>query len=302
MAYELSSEQMDVYSRQIVLKDIGYEGQLKLRKGRVCIVGLGGLGCPIATQLTAMGVGYLRLVDRDVIEVSNLHRQHLYDRETLGYPKVEVAVKKLKKLNVDVELEPLPLSLNTNNAQKIIEDVDVVVDGLDRIEPRYAINRACVKLGIPYVFGAAIEAFGNVSTIIPYETPCLECFYPSLRNELLPTCGVVGVHPSAIGVTSSLETSETVRILLKEKPLLANRLLYVNLRDLEFDRINITRLEDCPVCGKNPKEPQTHLEWKLIEEVCGRSGKKSFIITPKENLEIDTVSYTHLTLPTKRIV
>jgi len=283
---ELPEEEFETYSRQIVLKDIGYEGQLKLRKSRVCIVGLGGLGCPLAVQLTAMGVGYLRLVDRDVVERSNLQRQHLYDVKTIGYPKVEVAARKLGDLNPDVEIEPTTVSINTDNGEDVLKGVDVVADGLDRIETRYVVNRACVKLGIPYVFGAAVEAFGNASTIIPGKTACLECFFPNLRDELLPTCGAVGVHPSVLGVVSSLEVSEVTRLIIGEKPLLADRLIYCDLRHLTFDKISVSRLEDCPVCGsKSPRSPAP-VRRKFVEEICGRSGKRVFVIIPKENLEL----------------
>lgn len=124
---ELSEEGLEFYSRQIVLKDLGYEGQLKLRGAKACIMGLGGLGCNVATQLTAMGVGCLRLVDRDVVELSNLQRQHLYSVDFTGLPKVGVAAKKLGALNPNVEIEPLPLSLNVDNAEDIIRDMGVVV-------------------------------------------------------------------------------------------------------------------------------------------------------------------------------
>ncbi|MEM3630751.1 MAG: HesA/MoeB/ThiF family protein, partial [Nitrososphaerota archaeon] len=146
----LSNEELEFYSRQIVLSEIGYNGQLKLKNAKVCIVGLGGLGSPAALQLAAMGIGYLRLVDFDTVEISNLQRQYLYDIDSLGYPKVEVAAKKLNKLNPNIEIEPLPLSLNVNNAEEIIKGMDVVIDGLDAMAPRYAINRACLKLKIPY--------------------------------------------------------------------------------------------------------------------------------------------------------
>jgi len=284
---ELSEEELEVYSRQIVLSDIGYEGQLKLRNAKVCVIGLGGLGCPTSFQLTAMGVGYLRLVDRDVVERSNLHRQYLYDVNSLGYPKVEVAAKKLNELNPDVEMDLVPLSLNVDNAEDVIRGVDVVIDGLDRIEPRYVINRACVKLRIPYAFGAAIESFGNVTMIVPNETPCLECFYLDLRDEVLPTCAIAGVHPSVLGIVSSLQVSEAIRLIIGEKPHLANKFLYCDLRNMAFDEITISRLEECPVCGVKPASPPRPLRRKFIEEVCGRGGKKVYVITPRENLEIN---------------
>lgn len=287
---DLSEEELETYSRQIVLKDLGYKGQLKLRKAKICVIGLGGLGCTASIQLAAMGVGYLRLVDRDIVERSNLHRQYLYDVGSLGYPKVEVAAKKLDALNPDVEIEPLPLSLNEDNAADIIKGVDVVLDGLDGVEPRYAINRACVKLHIPYVFGAAIEVFGNVSTIIPGKTPCLECLYYDVRDEILPTCALVGVHPAVLGIVSSVEVSEAVRVINEEKPHLAGSLLFCDIRNMSFDRVPFSRRQDCPVCGLKPKGPPTPLKRNLIEEVCGRGGERVFLVTPRENLEIEMES------------
>jgi len=283
----LSEEELEYYSRQIVLKEIGYNGQLKLKGAKACIVGLGGLGCSIATQLTAMGVGYLRLVDRDIVEPSNLQRQHLYTMSALGYPKVEVAARRLRELNPNVELEPLPLTLNAETTEKTIRGVDVVVDGLDRMEPRYAVNRACVKLGVPYVFGAAIMTYGNISTIIPGETPCLECFYGNLKDEALPTCAVVGVHPSVISLVASIEVAEAIRILLNERPKLASKLLYCDLESLSMDEVSLSCLEDCPVCGAKPRSPPAPLTQSTVEEICGRGGKRTFIINPRKSLELD---------------
>jgi len=290
----LSEEELEYYSRQIVLKEIGYNGQLKLKGAKACIVGLGGLGCHIATQLTAMGVGHLRLVDRDIVELSNLQRQHLYTVGTLNYPKVEVAARRLRDLNPNVELEPLPLTLNAEMAEKIIRGVDVVIDGLDRMEPRYAVNRACVKLGVPYIFGAAIMTYGNVSTIIPGETPCLECFYGNLRDEALPTCAVVGVHPSVISIVASIEVAEAIRILLGERPNLASKLLYCDLESLSMDEVSLARLEDCPVCGAKPRGPPAPLTQGIVEEICGRGGKRTFVINPRKYLELDMANLHRL--------
>lgn len=285
---ELSDEELEQYSRQIVLADIGYEGQLKLRNARVCIVGVGGLGSNIAIELTAMGVGFLRLIDRDVVEISNLHRQPIYDVDWIGYPKVEAAAARLKKLNPSVETELLPISLNEGNVEEAIKGVDVIVDGLDRIGPRYALNRACIRLGIPYVFGAAIEVFGNLTTIIPGKTPCLECFMSGLKDEELPTCGVVGVHPSIVNIISSLEVSEAVKILLGKEPSLAGKLLFIDLRTLSFNDLKINRIAECQACGTGdtPSKTKTTTTRKLVEEVCGRHGRPAYVITPRKNLEL----------------
>ncbi len=284
---DLCREELEYYSRQIVLAELGYTAQLKLKNSKACLLGLGGLGSPAATQLAAVGVGHLRLVDRDFVEIANLHRQHLYGIDDVGYPKVEVAAKKLHKLNPYIEIEPLPLYINEDNAEEIVEGMDVVIDCLDSMSPRYAINRACIKLGIPYIFAAAITTTGNVSTIIPGKTACLECFYGNLDDEKLPKCGVVGVHPSLLGIIASLEASEAIRIITGKEPLLANRLFHVDLEHMEFNEIRLAKVEECPVCGSLPLDSPMPLRRKLIEEICGRSGKKVFVISPRKNLQLN---------------
>ncbi len=284
---ELSEEELYTYSRQIVLGDIGYEGQKRIRDARVCVVGLGGLGCPAVLQLTAMGVGHLRIVDRDVVERSNLQRQYLYDTSQLGLPKAEAATLKLEKLNPDVDLDPQPVSVDHSNAERIVKGMDVVVDGLDRIKPRYAVNRACVEQGVPYVFGAGLETFGSVSTIIPGETACLECFYSDVDDTLLPTCSTVGVHPSIISIISSLEVSEVIRILVDSKPRLAGSLLFFDLSNIELDRISLEKREDCKTCGETHAEMPRSRKGVEIEEVCSRGGRRTFIAIPKEDLVLN---------------
>ena len=138
----LSSEEVKRYSRQIALREIGLEGQKKLKNSRVSIVGVGGLGCFSSIQLASIGVGYIRLIDQDVVDITNLHRQILYDTESLDYPKVESAQKRLRTLNPNVEVEPLPLTINEDTAVEAVKGVDVVIDGLDHFTPRYAVNKA----------------------------------------------------------------------------------------------------------------------------------------------------------------
>jgi adenylyltransferase/sulfurtransferase len=284
---DLTDSELEFYSRQIVLPDIGYSGQLKLKKSKVCIVGLGGLGSPIALQLAAMGIGQLRLVDCDIVELSNLQRQHIYNTNYLGHPKVEVAAKKLNELNPNIRIEPLPQSLNEGNAEEIIGGVDVVVDGLDRMTPRYALNRASQKLNVPYIFAAAIMTYGNVSTIIPKKTPCLECFQGNLDDEALPKCSVMGVHPSILNIIASIEVSEAIRIILGYKPLLTNKILHCDIGNMEFEHIDITKADNCPVCSLNSSISPLPLEYKIINELCSRNGKRVFTIIPKRKLQID---------------
>jgi molybdopterin/thiamine biosynthesis adenylyltransferase len=284
---ELSDEELQYYSRQIVMIDMGYNAQLKLKGSKVCLVGVGGLGSPASMQLAAMGVGFLRIVDRDFVELTNLHRQHLYSVDDVGVPKVEAAAKRLRRLNPYITVEPLPLSVNETTAEDLVRGMDVVVDGLDSMAARYAINRACIKLGVPYVFGAAITTNGNVSTIVPGETACLECFYGGLDDKKLPKCGVVGVHPSLVNIIASLEVSEAIKILTGRQPHLANKLLHFDLDEIEFNEINLQKVESCPVCGAHPSGSPKLLKQELVEEICGRKGKKVFVIAPEKSMDIN---------------
>jgi adenylyltransferase/sulfurtransferase len=283
----LSEEELEYYSRQIVLEEMGAKSQLRLKNATVCVVGLGGLGSPLSIQLASMGVGRLRLVDRDVVEVSNLQRQYLYSVDMIGYPKVEAAASRLRRLNPFIEVEPIPSSLNVDNAKEIIGGANVVVDGLDRMAPRYALNRACVELGIPYVFGAVLTRIGNVSTILPGETACLECFQGGVDDASLPTCAVAGVTPSIIGIVASIQASEAVKILLGRRPSLANRLLFCDLGDLTFEKIELARADRCPVCGTEPRSEPRPIVREQVEEACGREGRRVFIIEPVDGMDVD---------------
>ena len=176
----LTDKEIERYSRQIVLDEIGFEGQQKLKNSTVTVVGIGGLGSPITQQLVSMGIGRIRIIDRDVVEISNLHRQVLYGDDDIGLSKAEAAYYKLKRINPQVNVEPLTLSINDDTVDKVLSGSDVVVDGLDSISARYTINRACVRLKIPYIFGSAIVTTGSATTIIPGKTACLDCFQPSL--------------------------------------------------------------------------------------------------------------------------
>ncbi len=284
----LSSEELERYSRQIVLKEIGADGQKKLKNARVCVAGVGGLGCISALQLAAMGVGYIRLVDQDVVDLTNLHRQPIYNVSSLGYPKVEIAEKKLKSLNPNLETEPVTLTVDSSTAESIVEGVNVVVDGLDRFEPRYAINKACLELGVPYVFGGAIETYGNVSTIIPKETACLECIMGRMSDEHLPTCESVGVLPPVLGIVASLQVREALSLIFERKPSLANKLLFCNLNSTSFETFPTARASGCTACG-TPVTRAT--EGLRVVELCGRS---SFMVSSKGPLLLDMVKATDI--------
>ena len=168
----------EFYSRQTVLAELGRKGQEKLRRSKVAVIGLGGLGSVSALYLALAGVGKMTLVDRDTVELNNLHRQVLYSLNDLRYPKVEAAARRIQQVNPEVETEPIPENLESDNVESIIAGSDCVVDGLDNMETRYLINRYCVQNRIPFVFGGAIGMEGNVAVFKTPETPCLECVLP----------------------------------------------------------------------------------------------------------------------------
>ena len=289
---ELSKKDLERYSRQVMLEEIGYEGQLKLRSAKVCVVGIGGLGNPIATRLVAMGIGKIRIVDRDVIELSNLHRQTMFDESDIGQVKVESAAKKLGKMNPDVEIEALPVSVNDYTAFDLVEGCDVVIDALDSVNARYSLNKACVAKQIPFVTGAAVGVSGQAFTILPKQSACYHCLFPALDEDSMPTCSIEGVHPSILSIIGGIEVAEAVKIITGKKPNLADRILHVDLETLDFVSTRTSRVEECPVCGTGKPEVASKEEL-IIEELCGRSGgKRTFSITPTSMIDIDVQKIT----------
>jgi len=289
---ELSSRELDKFSRQVMLEEIGYQGQLKLKNCKVCVVGVGGLGNPITSRLAAMGVGTLRIVDRDVIELSNLHRQTMFDEDDVGQIKVEVAAKKLQKLNPDCKIEALAVSVNDYTALEVIEGSDVVIDALDSVNARYALNKACVKLNIPFVTGAAVGVSGQAFTILPKTSACYYCMFPSLDEDSMPTCSIEGVHPSILSIIGGIEVTEAVKVVLGKKPSLSEKILHVDIENLDFTTTRTFRAEECPVCGTGKAE-EVVKEDLILEELCGRNrGKRTFSITPTSTFDLDVDSVT----------
>ena len=289
---ELSSKELDRFSRQVMLEEIGYGGQLKLKNAKICVVGVGGLGNPITTRLVAMGIGHLRIIDRDVIELSNLHRQTMYDESDVGQIKVEVAAKKLQKLNPDCKIESLAISVNQYNANEIIDGCDVVIDALDSVNARYALNKACVEKNIPFVTGAAVGVSGQAFTILPKQSACYYCMFPDLNEDTMPTCSIEGVHPSILSLVGGIEVAEAVKIILEKKPSLSDRILHIDLENLDFQNTKTFRAEECPICGTGKLEV-TEKQELILEELCGRNrGKRTYSITPTDIFDVDVNSVT----------
>jgi len=271
----------EFYSRQIVLKELGRRGQRKLARSRVAIVGLGGLGTASSLYLALAGVGRLRLIDQDTVELHNLHRQVLYSLDDLRYPKVEVSAKRLEKINPLVKAELVPENLNTSNVEKFFNGVDCVVDGLDNMRTRYLVNRTCARLRIPYVFGAAIGMEGNLSVFAPPETPCLECVFPNLDDSSLLTCDVRGVLGATPGIVGTMEAMETVKVLTGIGSALKGKLMICDFSDMYFTTIDVFKRENCPACKGAIAFPEKRekLVW-----VCGR---KTVNVNPEKPLKLN---------------
>lgn len=284
---ELSARETDRFSRQVMLEQIGYSGQLRLRKARVCVVGTGGLGSPIITRLAAMGVGTLRIVDRDVVELSNLHRQTIYDEGDVGSVKVEAAAAKLRRLNSDCTIEPLAVSVNDYTAPEVIQGCDVVIDALDSVNARYALNKACINNDVAFVTGAAVGVSGQAFTILPGRSACYYCVFPGLNEDEMPTCSIEGVHPPILSIVGGIEVAEAVSIIVGTGPRLSDRMLHIDMEQMDFTSTRTARVPECPVCGTG-QNADTAREELILEELCGRNrGKRTFSITPTETFELD---------------
>jgi len=259
----------EFYSRQTVLPELGPQGQEKLRSSKVVIVGLGGLGTASALYLALAGVGHLRLVDQDTVELHNLHRQVLYGVGDLRYPKVEAAAKRIKQTNPEVKVESVPENVRESNIEEIVQGMDCVVDGLDNVRTRYLLNRACAKYKIPYVFGAAIGIEGNLSVFAPPETPCLECVLPDLDDRYLPTCEVRGVLGATTGIIGTMQAMETIKLLAGIEDTLKGKLMICDFRDMYFATIDIFKRPNCPACQDMMEKPSEALE--RLAWLCGRN-------------------------------
>lgn len=246
----LSAADHERYSRHLLIPEIGEEGQKKLLKSSVLLVGAGGLGSPAAYYLAAAGVGRLILVDDDKVDRSNLQRQILHSERTLGRPKVESARETLLALNPGIRVEAHPVRLVAGNAPALVAAADVVIDGADNFATRYLVNDTCVRLGKPNVHGSVFRFEGQVSVFWPAKGgPCYRCLYPSAPPpELSPSCaeaGVLGVLPGVVGL---LEAVETIKILLGIGDTLCGRLLHYDALQARFHELKVARLSDCPAC------------------------------------------------------
>ena len=266
---ELSESQIERYSRQIILKEIGGEGQKKLLSTRVLILGAGGLGSPSAYYLAAAGIGKIGIVDSDKAEVSNLQRQILHFTKDVGRFKTESALEKLQAINPDCEVIAHTTRLTAANAMDIMGGYDAVINGSDNFPTRYLINDACVISRTPLFEGAVIGFTGQVMTIIPHQSPCYRCLYQEPPPPgLIPSCQEAGVLGSIPGIIGLMQATEVVKWVLGKGRLLTGRLIIFSGLDMEFSELAVARNPACPVCGDRPSIRELREEHYDTNPVC----------------------------------
>ena len=295
------------YARHLSLDEVGEKGQLKLKVARVLLVGLGGLGCPVAQYLTAAGVGTLGLVEFDLVDFSNLQRQVLHSEDSVGRPKIDSAASSLSKLNSDVNFVLHESRLNAQNAQELVASYDIVVDGSDNFTTRYLLNDACVLEDRPYV-SAAIYKFEGQLAVFNYQGgPCYRCLYPKPpTGDLVPNCseaGVLGVLP---GIMGTLQAMETIKIILDIGDVCSEHLLLYDALSTSFRKMKIKSKSSCKLCGENPEiksirsiskdqvnqvEPIKIIEWDVKKLFQARkSGKSPLVLDVREAYELKIAS------------
>ncbi|MHC1636077.1 MAG: HesA/MoeB/ThiF family protein [Candidatus Methanospirareceae archaeon] len=234
--------ELERYSRQI--KVIGEEGQRKLKEAKIFIAGAGGLGSSISIYMAIAGVGRMRIVDKDVVELSNLNRQILYWEEDVGKKKAETAEEKIKRINPDIEVEVLSGEINERNAHELVGDADLILDAVDNFETRYLLNRVALERGIPFFHGAVHGFEGQVTTIIPGKTPCLRCIFPKAPKQ--EEVHVIGVTPGIIGL---IQATEAIKYITGVGELLTGRLLIWSGWGSRFEEVIVKKDPKCEDCG-----------------------------------------------------
>lgn len=249
----LREDQIERYSRQIILPNVGGKGQEKLLNAKVLIIGAGGLGSPCALYLVSAGIGKIGIVDSDAVELNNLQRQILHSTQNVGKPKVESAKERLNAINPDTEVILYKIRLTSENILEIIQGYDIIVDGSDNFPTRYLVNDACVLSKRPFSHGGIFRFDGQAITIVPGESACYRCLFPEPPPPgLVPSCQEAGILGAVAGVIGVIQANEVLKYILGIGELLTGKLLVFNALDSSFRQVKVPRDPKCPVCGENP--------------------------------------------------
>ncbi|MFL6373671.1 MAG: ThiF family adenylyltransferase [Pyrinomonadaceae bacterium] len=288
MATNNSDSVSDRYSRQILFREIGRDGQAKLLASRVLIVGCGALGASHAEMLARAGVGHLRIVDRDFVEFTNLQRQTLFKESDAAdrLPKAIAAKQRLAEINSGIEVEPIVADVNNSNIEQLITGCDVVIDGTDNFQVRYLLNDACVKNGIRWIYGAAVSSYGTTMTIIPGETPCLQCIFDEMPDAgSSPTCDTAGVIMPIIATVSATQVTEALKLLVGDTDGLHRSLMQFDIWANDRQRIKLGAPNpDCKCCGKREFEFLEAESQEFAAVLCGRNAVQ---IAPANGTSLD---------------
>ena len=253
---DLTIDQIERYSRQIVLKEVGGIGQKKLLRSKISLIGLGALGSSAAYYLAAAGVGTLQIIDFDTVEISNLHRQILHFTKDIDSKKTLSAASKLNSLNTDCNIEIINERITPNNSKDLLRDSDFVIEGSDNIQTKMLINDTCISLKIPFTIAGVLRFHGQIMTVVPEnKTSCYRCVFGDItEGDSSMSCSQAGVIGFVPGVLGCLEANEALKYILGIGDLLTNKIMYVDLLRNSFDFIEVHRDNNCMACGDNAKD------------------------------------------------
>lgn len=250
---DFTQEQLERYSRHILLADVGVEGQIRLSSSRVLIVGAGGLGAPVALYLAAAGIGTIGIVDNDTVEISNLQRQICHFHKNIGQAKVESAREKLEAINPDITVLPYAQFLKADNIREIVREYDFVVEGSDNFPTKFLVNDACVMESVPFSIGGILRFDGQAMTVVPGESACYRCAFRSPPPpDAVPSCSQAGVLGAIAGMLGTIQATETLKFITGAGSLLTDTLLFFDARNMEFIKVGLQQQDDCPICGSAP--------------------------------------------------
>ncbi len=285
-APELTQDEIRRYSRHLIMPEVGVAGQQRLKASKVLMIGAGGLGSPLGLYLAAAGIGRLGMVDFDVVDESNLHRQVLFGQSDVGRPKIEAAVDRLRQINPLIELEPYETRLTSENALELFEPYDLIVDGTDNFPTRYLVNDACVLTGKPNVYGSIFRFEGQVSVFWGAQGPCYRCLFPEPPPPgLVPSCaegGVLGVLPGIIG---ALQANEVIKLILGKGDSLVGRLVLFDALRMQFRELKLRKDPECPICSEHP----TQRDLIDYEQFCGVGPTAQEEIPEGLNVDVQTL-------------
>ncbi|MFN2276746.1 MAG: molybdopterin-synthase adenylyltransferase MoeB [Candidatus Promineifilaceae bacterium] len=281
-AVELSHEEIQRYSRHLIMPEVGMSGQKKLKAASVLLIGTGGLGSPLAMYLAAAGIGRLGLVDYDIVDYTNLQRQIIHGTKDVGRSKLQSAKETILDINPHVQVDSYEVPLTSANALEILAPYDIIIDGTDNFPTRYLTNDACVLLGKPNVYGSIFRFEGQASVFYAEEGPCYRCLFPEPPPPgLVPSCaegGVLGVLPGTIG---AIQATEAIKLIIGQGQSLIGRLLLYDALDMTFDEVRLRKNPNCPVCGPTP----TITELIDYEQFCGMPAHDRSLYVTAENVD-----------------